>query len=144
MKYCSTLFFVLIVLFSCDQENETVKTEYYSTKEVKFIKHYKDKLLDGEAIWFYQSGSIKEKTLFRKGKAEGHTYSFYPNGRLESYRYFTDDKEVGIGLDYYNHYRTRVKFMLYFNNSGHIYYKRNFDENGKFLSDEGKKPGNQF
>ena len=138
MKYC--ILFLVIMLFGCETKDKNVKNEYYSTGEIKSIKRYKNKLLDGEAIGFYVSGNVREKTQFHKGKAEGYTYYFYPSGCLEGYRYYRNDKEVGIGLEYYDFPLSNIKSILHFNDSGQIFYKKNYDEHGGFLSEEGRKP----
>ena len=136
----SILLFGSIILCSCQQKDEYVKKEYYSQDKIKFIKRYKNNSLDGESIWFYPSGNCEQKTQYVKGKRDGYSYHFYASGCLKDFRYFREGKEVGIGLEYYDFPLASMKTIFHFNDSGHLFYKKTFDERGRFLSEEGQKP----
>ena len=116
------------------------KTEYYSNGGLKFIKRYHNGVLHGQAIWFYPSGVIQESTIFKEGVWDGPCYKYYPSGSLESYRFYKNNKETNIGLDYYDGKLLLLKNLLNFNDSGVIYYSKTFDDHGNLISEKGKRP----
>ena len=135
----------LIVLAACVNINREghpgLKISYYPNGKIKSIKHYyQDTLLTGEAVWFYPSGVIEQKAQFVDGIRDGPCYNFYPSGRLQWYRNYKLGLRIKSGIDYYDSPILIVKSLLFFNDSGHLYHKLNYNENGKFISEEGKKP----
>ena len=131
----------LLIFSSClKRDANNIKKGYYRNGELKFIHHYRDTVLDGQATWFYPTGRIEEISIFNDGKAEGADYTFYPSGNLQSYRFYMQDKQTNLGFDYYDNKLQTVKNTFYFNDSGLIYYSRSFDDHGHLQSERGKKP----
>ena len=96
--------------------------------------------MEGEQLWFYPNGFLKQKTGYKQGKPEGFSYQYYPSGAIENQRFLRNGYEQEFGLDYYDGHVGVAKATLYFNDSGKIYFKQNFDNSGKLISEEGKKP----
>lgn len=114
---------------------------FYETGEIKAIQRYdKNGNYIGEQLSFYSSGILEAKMRFINRKANGNAYRFYDtSGALKHFRYYRNDKEVLYGGDYWGDSIDIMKASLHFNDSGQIFYKKNFDENGKFISEEGKR-----
>jgi antitoxin component YwqK of YwqJK toxin-antitoxin module len=130
----------MIAVESCWQNEKNIKYGYYPNNRVKFIKRYKNDMLDGQAQWFYLDGMVETMVSFKDGKELGNAYYFYPSGTLKSFRYWRDGKMVGYLADYYDDTLGTIKSVLYFQD-GQLTYKKNFDSLGKFISQEGVKPG---
>jgi len=139
MKYCKYIPLLSLIFYSCNADTGNVKMEYYSKNQIKSIKHYKDGIQDGEAIFFYPSGNVKGRISFFKGNIDGYAYNFYPSGCLEKYRRYKNGKEVGTGEDYYDHELPLTKSFFQFNDSGRVVYKVNYNIHGQRLSEEGKE-----
>ena len=131
---------IVVFLGSCKNQNENVKTERYSNGNLKFIKNYKNGLIDGQSQWFYPSGTIEQIVLFKNGKENGNAYYFYKSGTLKSFRYWREGNMVGYVSDYYDDTVVIIKSVLIYSNKGKLIYRKNFDSIGRFINEEGKKP----
>lgn len=130
-----------ITIYNKDSAGLKTVYSFYENGKPKEIHGY-DKNGDyaGEQLWFYPSGVLNRKILIKNGKANGNGYYFYDStGTLSGHRYFRNDKEVFHGAEYWNDTIGITKSSIYFNDSGQIYYKKNFDENGNLINEEGKR-----
>lgn len=100
----------------------------------------KNKQMEGEQLWFYPNGFLKQKTGYKLGKPDGFLYQYYSTGAIKSSRFLKDGIEQEFGLDYYDSHIGITKSTLYFNDNGEIYFKQNFDSLGNLIAEEGKKP----
>jgi antitoxin component YwqK of YwqJK toxin-antitoxin module len=166
MKQIATAFYFLVtILTSCKEKNSRniesfengnpkmittkpiipnhlkVEITFYENGEIKEIHRYNDKgMLDGEQMWFFPSGVLDRKIQIRNAVGNGNAYYFYDtSGTLSGHRYLRNDKEVFHGADYWEDSIGITKSSLYFNDSGIIYYKKNFDKLGHLINDETKK-----
>lgn len=137
--HCITGWFFVSVLLSCGQKEKDFKLEYFPSGEIKSIKHYKAKVLDGESVWFYKSGIVKEINFFKNGKGEGYFFYYYQSGCMSGYNFYRDNIPR-YGLDYHDEPQLIIKSILQYNNEGQIFYKKNFDDHGNFLNVEGSRP----
>ncbi|MDP4283681.1 MAG: hypothetical protein Q8891_04620 [Bacteroidota bacterium] len=119
----------------------TLQVSFYKDGEIKEIKRYKDNGLGtGEHLWFFPNGKLDKKIPFKNGLAQGNGYYFYDStGTFSAHRYFRNDIPVYQGEEYWEDSIGMIKSILYINDSGKIYYKKNFDKNGNFINEEGKK-----
>ncbi len=70
----------------------------------------------------------------------GSAYYYYDTtGAIKNFRYFRDGRQVLFGVDYWDDSIGVIKSSLHFNNSGEIYYKKNFNEVGEVVSEEGSR-----
>lgn len=124
-------------------KDNAFKTQYTldSNSVLKSIEKFnKYGIVEGEQLYFYNSGIIDRKIIFKNGTKEGNAYYFFDtSGALKYFRYFRNDKQVLYGADFWGDSMDVMKSSLHFNDNGQIFYKKNFDENGKFISEEGKK-----
>ena len=129
-----------VTIYNRDSSQLKIVYSFYENGEPKEIHRYnkKDKFT-GEQLWFYPSGVLNRKIFIQNGEANGNGYYFYDStGTLSAHRYFRNDKEVFHGAEYWNDTIGITKSSIYFNDSGEIYYKKNFDENGNLINEEGK------
>lgn len=124
-----------------DSVNQFTYIDFYPTGVIKGIQNLKNNTAFGEALLFYKNGQVEKKINFdTNGVANGMAYWFYSNGILQSTRNYKDDKQVGLGLDYWNKLYGSIQTEVLFNDSGNGIYKENYDSTGVRISTEGKKP----
>ena len=137
---------LLIILFSlflfqnCQRNKLGLEVKYYDNGNIEYIKNYDYQKLQGEAVWFFANGRLKQKIIFEMWLENGHAYYFYESGALESHRYWRNGKMVGYVADYWDDRMSIIKNVLYFNENGDLLYKKEFDSLGNYLREEGKKP----
>lgn len=129
------------IIITPPNSNHRIEYNFFENGKLKSVHKYIDKLYDGEQLWFFSDGNLDRKIQFNNGKANGKAYYFYDSsGSLIHSRYFRDNREVLYGADYWDNDSLNImKSSLHFNDSGQIYYKKNFDKDGKFLSEEGNR-----
>ena len=115
------------------------KMVFHENGHIKTISFYKNDILHGEQLWFYDNGTLEQKVNYVDGKRQDKAYFFYPSGRIKHSRILKNDIEIMFGADYWDDSLNLMKSSLHFNDSGQIYYKKNFDSNGQLLSEEGHK-----
>ena len=162
----SAIFLFQLTLLSCNSNSEKQKVfedEYFPNGKIKTIvttrgdsskqvfgfdsvgnltdmAMSKNSQMQGEHLWFYINGILEQKTTYKFGKPNGYSYQYYPSGAIKSNRFLRNGLEQGFGLDYYDSPFGIAKSSLYFNDSGKIYYKQNFDISGSLVNEEGEKP----
>lgn len=167
LQYSFTLliaFAIIVVFYSCKEkkqnekyynngnlkemiisgnDSDKINTVYtfYETGGIKELHRLNDKKqFYGEQLWFFENGRLDRKISVYNNIAKGNAYYFYDsNGALKNFRFFRNDKEALYGGDYWGDSMDLMKASIHFNDSGQVFYKKNFDENGKFISEEGKK-----
>ncbi|MDQ6756812.1 MAG: hypothetical protein M3004_07745 [Bacteroidota bacterium] len=120
---------------------EKIEYSFYENGQIQTIRRFNSNgLLSGEQLWFYPNGMLDQKMLYLNNKKDGNGYFFYDTtGALKHFRFFRNGKETLFGSDYWGDSMDLMKSSLHFNDSGQIFYKKNFDKNGKFVSEEGKR-----
>ena len=123
-----------------NHKNERLEYTFYENGEIESINRFNKKgLLQGEQVWFYPDGILSKKNKYVDNEIQGNGYSFYDTtGALKDFRYFRNDLQVLFGSDFWGDSMDVMKASLHFNNRGQLYYKKNFDKQGNFLSEEGK------
>lgn len=121
------------------EKKEGFEINYYINGKVKSVLNYFNDKLDGEQFYYYENGFLREKEIMKQGVANGNAYYFYKNGAIKALRYFNNGREVIYGEDYWNDSVPTIKSILHFNDSGQIYYKKNFDSLGVFFNEEGHR-----
>jgi antitoxin component YwqK of YwqJK toxin-antitoxin module len=130
-----------LTIYKKDSGGQKVVYSFYENGEIEEIHRYnRQGEYTGEQQWFYPDGFLDRKIPKSNGKANGNGYYFYDStGTLSAHRYFRNDKEVFHGAEYWEDSIGITKSSIYFNDSGHIYYKKNFDKNGNLINEEGKR-----
>lgn len=120
---------------------DTIVCSFYENGNIKEIHRFNRKgQYVGEQLFFYPDGTLDRKIRLKNGIADGNAYYFYDtSGTLNGHRYFRNDKEVFHGTDYWEDSIGIIQSSLYFNDSGQVYYKKNYDKNGNLISEEGKQ-----
>jgi antitoxin component YwqK of YwqJK toxin-antitoxin module len=129
---------MLAFLFvSCDNKN--VKIEKYDNGLLKSASPYKNGLENGEVLWFYDNGYLEQKINFVDGKANGRAYYFYKSGAMSMQRFWINDKMEGYGTDYFEDTIGLIKNILFYRDNKPTY-RKEFDQSGNLLREEGVKP----
>src|SRR5690348_10736 len=102
MTFKLSYFFALFLIVGCSDIDRNTKTEYYSDRGIKFIKHYKQGKIHGQAQWFYPNGAIEQIVNFENGKENGNAYYYYHDGALKHFRNWKDGKMVGYANDFFD------------------------------------------
>lgn len=140
-KYDSTNTFKKEILTDNKTRKNTVSYSFYENGEIKEIHKYDSNgKQSGEQLWFDSSGNLEKKISLINDKAEGNGYFFYPHtGTMAGQRFYRNDKMVFHGITYWEDSLPMIHSILYINDSGDIYYEKNFDINGNFIGEIGKK-----
>ncbi len=51
-------------------------------------------LREGEWKWYYSNKKLKRTSIYKKGKKNGKTVYYYPNGKKRAEMYFYDDRNI--------------------------------------------------
>lgn len=142
MKATKTKYLLLILFFySCtSQHSVEEKRAHFSDGSLKFIKRYKNGIIDGQAQWFYPDGKVEQTVMFKNGEENGMAYYFYPSGALKHFRHWRNGRMNGYVADYYDDTAGIIKAVLIYNDNGNLLYRKDFDSLGRFISEEGSKP----
>ena len=140
-KYDSASTIKKIIVNNKNLIKYTVIYSFYENGEIKEIHKYDNNgKRSGEQLWFDSNGILEKKIPLLNGRAEGNGYFFYtPSGTMSGQRYYRNDNPVFQGSTYWEDSLPMIHSIIYFNDSGHIYYKKNFDRNGGFINEEGRK-----
>jgi antitoxin component YwqK of YwqJK toxin-antitoxin module len=128
--------FVLVLVVACSYVNRNTKTEHYPNGAIKFIKHYNQGKIHGQAQWFYPNGTIEQIVNFENGKENGNAYYYYNDGALKNFRNWKDGKMVGYANDFFDSSVWVMQAVLFYNDSGQLVYKKSYDGTGKTISEE--------
>jgi len=119
-------------------ENEFYTVCFFESGQLKSINKYFNNQLQGDQLWFYESGSLEKKIKFEEDKESGKGYYFYESGTIQYERNWKSGKKVGYCQDYYDT-SGRIKSINLYNIHGDLFYRKNFDREGHFLSEEGSR-----
>ena len=84
----------------------------------KVICRYKNGILEGEQIEYYDNGNIYCKNNYKNGKREGERIEYYNNGNIYCKNNYKNGKREGEWIEYYN--------------NGNIWHKENY-KGGKLV-----------
>jgi antitoxin component YwqK of YwqJK toxin-antitoxin module len=128
--------FLLFLIVGCSDVDQNTKTERYPNGGIKFIKHYDQGKIDGQAQWFYPNGTIEQIVSFENGKENGNAYYYYNDGALKHFRNWKDGKMIGYANDFFDSSVWVMQAVLFYNDSGKLVYKKSYDGTGKTISEE--------
>ena len=124
-----------------DSISQYTYIEFYLTGFVKSIQTLKNGSAVGQLLSFHENGMLQKKIIVdSNNSANGMAYWFYPNGVLKNIRNYRNQKEVGLGGDYWDKPYGIIQSAVLFNDSGQVIYKMSYDSNGNFINREGRKP----
>lgn len=103
---------------------------YNATGSINSERSYKDSLLDGDLIWYFQDGSTYTRG-FKHGILGGKTNYTYPLGRLKFYKYYENGKANGDAKVFYEDGKIH-KFFSYKDDKIHGKYLEYFP-NGQLM-----------
>ena len=126
-----------IVYKADNQPRDTVKTYYKSgqlfSKAFAVYLDYDDpdkSYYEGDAIFYFENGNIKEKLYLIDNKISGIDTSYYPNGQIASQMNFVGGLEHGICKEWHENGKLK-SFALY--EDGYLIsdFNAEYDENGE-------------
>jgi TonB family protein len=93
MKY--NLFVILIlVAVKIFAQSDTVKS-YYTNGKLESVIVYEKNIRQGEAVFYWENGNIKEKRNYVNDKIFGTVSSFYENGKMKELYSIEDGRRDG-------------------------------------------------
>ncbi len=66
----------------------------YDNGQVAIEGKVVDGLREGEWKWYYPTGKLKRTSIYKKGKKNGKTVYYWPNGNKRMEIYFYEDKNI--------------------------------------------------
>ena len=85
-------------------DKRTVKREYHSNRKLKREINYKDGILDGQILEYFENGQLKCSFIYDNGEIKPGTYSsYYVNGFLE------DTYTLGEVKEFYDNGNLKLK-----------------------------------
>jgi antitoxin component YwqK of YwqJK toxin-antitoxin module len=125
------------IIYQADNKpTDTVKTYYKNgqlyAKAFAVYLDYDDEgksFYEGDAIFYFQDGKIKERLYLINNKVSGLDTSYYPNGQMAEQRNFVGGLEQGICKEWYENGKLK-SIGLY--EDGYLLsdYSVEYDENG--------------
>lgn len=82
------------------ETGEVTRFRENGTKYEHFFEN--DNGLTGLAEVYFPCGVLKDKIMFKDGKRNGHSETFYPNGKIDVTYNYIDNKVEGESLSYYD------------------------------------------
>ncbi|MCD4817411.1 MAG: hypothetical protein K8S23_01820 [Candidatus Cloacimonetes bacterium] len=70
--------------------------DYYENGKIKFLKSYKNGMIDGYDYTWYKSGQKKSEFYFLKSEKHGTCITWYNNGQMQLYAQYSYGKINGI------------------------------------------------
>lgn len=74
------LFFITLLFTSCHQAEE--KVNYYPNGQIKEICSYRNGILDGKQVYYYETGVLYGEGRTRNNEMIGEWRYYYPNGEI--------------------------------------------------------------
>ncbi len=122
-----------------DNKKNGIAIYYFSNGFIKTTSYYHHDQLNGESLWFFINGNLDAKVNYQDNKENGLSYYFFESGSLQSYRRWYNGLKIGYANDYYDE-SGQIKSILYYNDEGHLIYRKDLDEKGNLISIEGAEP----
>ena len=140
----SSFWLLLLVTYSCNLNKDKgvhesyVRRTYYEDGTIRAEATYNsDSLKDGYGKLFYPDGQLELEIAYLNGKKEGYERGYYKDGSIKYIGSNKNDYPVGQHLSYYSD--DTLKNYLLYDPVGRVVYKRNYDAEGEFISEEGSK-----
>jgi antitoxin component YwqK of YwqJK toxin-antitoxin module len=135
------LLFALILLEACQSQlHQDIKLSYFPGGNIRSIRQTKNGVYDGESIWYHPNGRIREKTILKGGRPDGAQYVFYQSGAMEGFCHWHRGTRVGQSTLYHDDTLGIVKAFLFYDSTGKMVFRKNFDRYGNELSVYGARP----
>lgn len=80
--------------------NESIKTEYYDSGNLRYKISTKSDKKNGKAIYYYENGIIEEERYYIDDKLSGPFISYHKNGNVNIKLNFIDSLRIGWGEKY--------------------------------------------
>jgi antitoxin component YwqK of YwqJK toxin-antitoxin module len=80
------------------------KKTYYDGKiqyQIESEQNYKDEMLNGKTLYWYENGQISSETNYKDNKLDGKWTYWYENGQMESESNYKDGKMDGKMTEWY-------------------------------------------
>lgn len=111
-----------------------VYKDYFNNGQLSTLGYYKNDMLDGLSIRYYDNGTVRAVVEgYRLGKLYGLIKQYWPNGNLRILETYNHGLYQGDFIQYYENGNIRSKAM--FNNDKLVGTVKNYDLNGKFVSE---------
>ena len=95
------ILFIILILFSVQisAQKDTVKT-YYPNGNLEAVVVYEKNIRQGEAVYYWENGNIKENKNYVNDKVIGTISSYYENGKIKELFSIEDGRRDGPATYY--------------------------------------------
>ncbi len=139
------LYLALLIVTCCcntkvdENVNERdIRRTYYQNGTIKAEATYNsDSVKDGYGKLFYPNGTLELEISYVDGKKEGYEKGYYENGSIRYIGTNKNDLPVGEHLNFYEN--GNLKDYILYDPVGRVVYKREYDTEEKFVSEQGSK-----
>jgi hypothetical protein len=101
---------------------------FFTNRKLQYYVFRKNGEMQGEAIYFYENGSVELIANFNEGNKHGIENRFYPSGNLKKVSHFYNDSLRGYFIEYYDRFNTKkAEYMASPNEKSSYIYKRSYD-----------------
>ena len=115
---------------------------YYDNGQLNYVvKYVNGKIADGEQIYYYKSGGVKSKILYKGEKRNGDATEYYENGAVKLTGKYNMGDQVGNWKDYHLNGKLAAEYT-YVNDQLEGSYK-NYYDNGVLESESNYTKGEQ-
>jgi antitoxin component YwqK of YwqJK toxin-antitoxin module len=133
VNYNEQRFKSFTAVYNDDAEKQGDEIFYYNSGQIKESNTYVKGILEGVSTGYYPNGKKQYEANYAEGKKNGYTRNYFLNGQLSSEGWYSDDELNGDWVEY-NEKGNITSITTYLNND--IYgIKQGFLANGK-LDDE--------
>jgi len=122
---------------NCSQERELIVHDENGVRRHKWI--FETDTLTGKRITYWPNGQVKEIHNFENGKFHGEYIGYYRSGHIARSTRFYNNVIRGAARKFFEHPESLIESETYFLDvigKQYAYYHKNFDKNGKVISEE--------
>ena len=106
----------------------------YDTGQLKGRVNYKKGKFDGQSETFYENGQLKQKGTYKEGNLNGLCEIYYVNGQIQLRIHFKDGVKEGVSENYY--VNGQLQLRIHLKNGKLDGLSEYFDEEGNLTNTE--------
>ncbi len=108
---------------------------FYENGNLEFKCTYAQGMPEGKYAWYYEEGALKQVGWYKKGKKEGVSKYFYLDGNIASVSNWSNDNQIGHDVVYYP--GGALRKYAYYDPYGTLLFVKDYDINGNVVNEMG-------